>query len=83
MPDTYNMKEAQAGLTQLCRSGKRFVIANRNRPVVVAMPVEDFEALMETLDVLADPAAMKAVQSARKDKTKYRPLDLDDENFGL
>ncbi len=77
------MKEAQAGLTQLCRSGKRFVIANRNRPVVVAMPVEDFEALMETLDVLADPAAMLAVQSARKDETKYRALDLDDENFGL
>ncbi|MEI6674278.1 MAG: type II toxin-antitoxin system Phd/YefM family antitoxin [Verrucomicrobiota bacterium] len=83
MADTYNMKEAQAGLTQLCRSGKRFVIANRNRPVVVAMPVEDFEALMETLDVLADPAAMRAVQSARKDKTPYRLLNLDDENFGL
>jgi prevent-host-death family protein len=83
MPDTYNMKEAQAGLTQLCRSGKRFVIANRNRPVMVAMPVEDFEALMETLDVLADPAAMKAVRSARKGENKYRPLDLDDENFGL
>ena len=76
------MKEAQAGLTQLCRSGKRFVIANRNRPVVVAMPVEDFEALMETLDVLADPAAMMAVQSARKDKTHYRALDLDDANCG-
>jgi hypothetical protein len=25
-----------------------FVIANRNRPVVVATPIEDFEALMET-----------------------------------
>jgi PHD/YefM family antitoxin component YafN of YafNO toxin-antitoxin module len=83
MPDTYNMKEAQAGLTQLCRSGKRFVIANRNRPVVVAMPVEDFEALLETLDVLADPAAMKAVHSARKGTSQYRPLDLDDETFGL
>lgn len=77
------MKEAQAGLTQLCRSGKRFVIANRNRPVVVAMPVEDFEALMETLDVLADPAAMKAIQAARKGGTPYRALDLDDENFGI
>lgn len=41
------MKEAQAGLTKLCRSGKRFVIANRGQPVVVAMPVEDFEALMD------------------------------------
>ena len=83
MPDTYNMKEAQAGLTKLCRSGKRFVIANRNRPVVVAMPIEDFEALMETLDVLADPAAMKAIQSARNGESTYRQLDLDDENFGL
>lgn len=83
MPDTYNMKEAQAGLTKLCRSGKRFVIANRGQPVVVAMPVEDFEALMETLDVLADPAAMKAIQSARDAGSCYRQLDLSDENFGL
>ena len=83
MPDTYNMKEAQAGLTKLCRSGKRFVIANRNRPVVVAMPVEDFEALMETLDVLADPVAMKAIESARAGESQYRELNLGDENFGL
>ena len=83
MPDIYNTKEAQAGLTKLFRSGKRFVIANRNRPVVVAMPIEDFEALMETLDVLADPALMKAIQSSRNGESSYRLLDLDDENFGL
>jgi PHD/YefM family antitoxin component YafN of YafNO toxin-antitoxin module len=77
------MREAQASLPKLCRSGRRFVISNRNRPVVVALPVEDFEALMETLDVLADPAAMKAVQAARAGKAKYRMLDLADENFGL
>ena len=83
MPSTYNMREAQASLPKLCRSGRRFVISNRQRPVVVAMPVDDFEALMETLDVLADPAAMKAIQAARTGKTKYRTLDLADENFGL
>ncbi len=83
MPDTYNIKEAQAGLPKLCRSGKRFVIANRNHPVMVAMPVDDFEALMETLDVLGDPVAMKALGLAREGKTKYRNLDLDDANFGL
>jgi len=83
MPDTYNMKEAQASLTKLCRSGKRFVIANRNEPVVVAMPIADFEALMETLDVLGDPAAMKSIHAAQRGESTYRPLDLDDENFGL
>lgn len=83
MPDTYSMKEAQASLTKLCRSGQRFVISNRNRPVVVALPIEDFEALMETLDVLADPAAMAAIQAGREGTAVYRNLDLEDENFGL
>lgn len=82
MPDTY-IKEAQAGLPKLCRSGKRFVIANRNHPVMVALPVGDFEALMETLDVLGDPAAMEALGLAKEGRTKYRKLDLDDPDFGL
>ncbi len=83
MAVTYNIKEAQAGLPKLCRSGKRFVIANRNHPVMVALPVEDFEALMETLDVMGDPEAMKALESAKAGQTKYRTLDLDDPDFGL
>ncbi|MFM8831455.1 MAG: type II toxin-antitoxin system Phd/YefM family antitoxin [Spartobacteria bacterium] len=83
MPATYNIKEAQANLTKLCRSGRKFVISNRNRPVVVALPVEDFEALLETLDVLEDPAAMKAVHAVKVGTTKYRALNLSDDNFGL
>lgn len=77
------MKEAQAGLTKLCRSGKRFVIANRNKPVVVALPMDDFEALMETLDILGDPNAMEAINAARAGEGNYQKLDLNDENFGL
>jgi len=83
VPDTYNIKEAQAELTKLCRAGRKFVIANRNRPVFVALPVDDFEALIETMDVLADPQAMKVMRDARSGKASYHPLDLDDENFGL
>ena len=83
MPNTYSIKEAQANLTKLCRSGRKFVISNRNRPVVVALPIQDFEALLETLDVLENPAAMKAVRAANDGTAKYRVLDLADENFGL
>ena len=61
----------------------KFVISNRNRPVVVALPVEDFEALLETLDVLEDPAAMKSVHAAKAGTAKYRALDLSAENLGL
>lgn len=80
---SYDIEEAQARLPKLCRSGERFVIANRNKPVVVAMPVNDFESLMETLDILGDPAAMQAIHAAKQGETTYRPLDLNDENFGL
>ena len=59
------------------------MIANRNKPVVVALPVDDFEVLMETLDILGDPNAMRAIHSAKQDQTTYRPLDLNDENSGL
>ena len=83
MPSTYNIKAAQAKLPKLCKSGTRFVISNRNRPSVVVLPVEDFEALLETMDVLENPTAMKAVRSANAGTTKYRVLDLSDENFGL
>jgi len=83
MQVTYNIREAQAQLSKLCRNGRKFVIANRDRPVFVALPVADFEAMLETMDVLADPQAMKALKHSRGGLTKYAGLNLEDENFGL
>lgn len=83
MIDTYNIREAQAQLSALCQGDRQFVIANRNKPVFVAMPVMDYEALMETLDILADPGAFKPLLRAKNQRATYRKLNLADENFGL
>ena len=83
MQMTYNIREAQAKLSKLCRGDRKFVIANRDRPVFVALPVGDFEALLETMDVLSDPKAMKAIRQSQGGQTKYADLNLDDENLGL
>ena len=80
---TYNIREAQAQLSKLCRGARKFVIANRDKPVFVALPVADFEALLETMDVLADPKAMKSLRQSQGGVTKYADLNLDDEDFGL
>ena len=80
---TYNIRETQAQLSKLCRENQKFVITRRDRPVMVALPVEEYEAMLETLDVLADPRAMEAVKKARAGETSYTELDLDDEHFGL
>ncbi len=81
--DTYTIAEAQASLPRLCRSRRRFVIARRDKPVYVAMPIEDFDAVLETMELLANPKAMKALRAAKTGKVKYRLLDLNDEDFGL
>ena len=83
MKDIYTVREAQANLPKLCNSKKRFVIARRNDPVYVAMPLEEFDALLETMEIMANSEAMKILSASKAGKLKYAKLDLDDENFGL
>lgn len=80
---TYTVSEAQANLPSLCRSGKRFVISRRDKPIYVAMPLEDYDALLETMELLSNPKAMKTLRAARAGRLAYKELDLEDENFGL
>jgi PHD/YefM family antitoxin component YafN of YafNO toxin-antitoxin module len=77
------MRQAQANLPRLCRSQKRFIIARRDEPVYVALPLAEFDALLETMELLAKPEAMKVLRAAKAGKLKYKKLNLNDENFGL
>src|SRR5580704_7533767 len=83
MKDIYTVREAQANLPKLCNSKKRFVIARRNDPVYVALPLEEFDALLETMELLSNPQAVRTLRAAKAGKLAYKELDLGDENFGL
>ena len=50
----------------------RYVITKRGKPVVVMMSIEDYESLMETLDILADPKAMASLRRGEEDIRKGR-----------
>ena len=80
---TLTVSRAQAGLPKLCNSGQSYLITNRDQPTAVLIPIADYEALIETLDLLANPKAMRAIQAARAGRLSYKDLDLTDENFGL
>ncbi|SRR6266581_3366237 len=75
--------KAQSGLSKLCRDKQPVLITAHDKPVSVLLPIEDYEALIETMDLLANPKAMRTLRAAKAGKLKYRALDLDDENFGL
>ncbi len=80
---TITVTQAQAGLPRLCSSGKGYLITNRDKPSAVLLPIGDYEALIETLDLLGNLSAMKALRAAKAGKLAYKELDLEDENFGL
>jgi len=77
------VSKAQAGLPKLCNSGKSYLITRRDEPAAVLMPIEDYESLIETLDLLSNPRATQILRAAKAGTVSYKQLDLDDEGLGL
>lgn len=77
------ISKAQSQFPRLCRQAKRVLIMKRDKPVSVLLPIEDYEAMMETMDLLSNPKAMKILRAAKAGKLSYKKLDLTDEDFGL
>jgi prevent-host-death family protein len=83
MSATYTVRQAQAHLPRLLRGQDTVTICRRDDPIAYLVPKDRWEAIMETLDLLSDPKAMKTLRAATAGKLQYTPLDLDDENLGL
>jgi PHD/YefM family antitoxin component YafN of YafNO toxin-antitoxin module len=77
------LAQAQRDFPQLCRQGKGFLITEAERPLAILLPIAEYEAILETMALLSNPRAMTVLRAAKAGKLAYRPLDLDDENFGL
>ena len=76
MVNTVSLKELRPALPEVIsridEKLDRYVITKRGKPVVVMMSVEDYESLMETLDILADPKAMAILRRGEEDIRKGR-----------
>ena len=83
MGSTYSVTDAQTQLPRLIRQAEKGApvsIRRRNETVAYLVSRERMEAIVETLELLANPAAMKAIAAHRAGKTKLAPLSkLDDE----
>jgi antitoxin YefM len=65
---TLPVTEARARLPQLVKAAderfERTVITSNGRPTAVIMSYEEYEAWEETLEVLSDPEAVRAIRQA-------------------
>ena len=48
----------------------RFIITKRGKPIALMMSIEDYESLLETIDVLSDTRLMKKIKKAEEEVRK-------------
>jgi len=78
MKSTYSIKEAQsklAGLVHEAETGGMATITRHGIPVAYVMGADDLASLAETMELLANPAARKAIADAEAGKGKVYTLD--------
>jgi prevent-host-death family protein len=78
MKNTYSIKEAQSQFASLVReaeSGGMATITRHEKAVAYVMGADDLAALIETTEMLANPAAQRAIADAEAGKGRIYPLD--------
>lgn len=76
----FNIAEAQARLPKLVRSKQTLSLRQAEQTVAFLVPRDRMEALLETMELLANPEAMKAIRRDQAGKGKYLPLSVLDED---
>jgi prevent-host-death family protein len=79
MTHTITLKELRPDLPKVVDKidGKweRYIVTKHGKPSIVMLSVEDYESLMETLDILTDPKAVKSLKRGEEDLRKGRTRD--------
>ena len=71
---TFEISEAQTRLPRLARGKQTVTLNQRDKTVAFLVPRARMEALLETMEILANPAAMRAIRRDRSGRGKYLPL---------
>ena len=79
MKTTFDLAEAQARLPKLLRTKQTLSLRQNNETVAFLVPRDRMEALLETMEILANPEAMRAIRRDQSGKGKYLPLSALDE----
>ena len=80
MKTTFYIAEAQARLPKLARSKQTVSLRQDNKTVAFLVPRDRMEALLETMEILANPQAMRAIRRDESGKGKYLRLSVLDED---
>jgi antitoxin YefM len=81
MLKTITLKALRPGLPHVVDSVEekldRYIVTRRGRPVMMLISPEDYEGLLETIEVLSDKSAAKRIRKSREDARAGKTVTLD------
>ena len=80
MKTTFDIAEAQIRLPKLVQTKQTMTLQQDSETVAFLVPRERMEALLETMEIMANPEAMRAIRRDQSGKGKYLPLSVLDED---
>ena len=82
MGNTYSVAKAQANFTKILKEAEDqpVAITRHDETVAFILSRQRMDAIIETLEVMGNPDAMKAIREHRAGKTKFSPLSALDES---
>ena len=77
---TFSTTEARARFADLMKQIENdpVYITQRNIPKAVLLSVDEYEGLIETLEIMADPRLMESIRRGKADIAAGRTVDWDD-----
>ena len=80
MVNTITLKELRPELPEVIKNIDtrldRYIITKRGRPVVVMMNIDDYESMLETVEVLSDKQTVKRIKKAKEEIYKGQTISL-------
>lgn len=56
----------------------RYIVMKRGRPVAVMMNPDDYEGLLETIEILSDKGLVRRIKKAKQEVAKGKTVSLQD-----
>lgn len=78
LPFTDARKELSKLIDEVSKDHEHVVITKQGRPKAVLMSADEFEGWQETLEIMADPKARRAIRQGLRDIKAGRTRPLED-----
>jgi len=79
---TLPISEARKKIFQIAKEVQKpsnyYTLTEKGRPKAVIMSVEEFESIMETMEILSDPELMKKIEKAEAEYKKGEYIKWED-----